>query len=396
MFLIPVNDLKFTDVETFCGKFGEGVRVEYKSAMIRDIPKTISAFANTLGGIIIIGVKTDKVKNEVIFPIEGINREEGIEDKIINSALEGIYPAVLPEVKVIDVPNAKNKIVVVIKVHETIEAPHAIQNSTRVYIRTGSRSQPYELADIDRLEYLLKRRQQPEETKRRIISMAEMRCGLYKGPETAPASPRPTLNLIVSTLFPYRPLISLEHLDRFVQDIPIQSPVKYLITDTNRVHQGLCKVISARNWLEYLEINHYGVLFYKGDVHKGRSQWKSGSDKDKISYITFQGLVIPAGKLLRVADLFFTECGYLGNFEVKLVLDNVFGEQLLYDDPQWLGYKSTDKQTCARETCTVESMRQECTTVILSLMKSILWVFNCNVGGVEERVRKILSANHLL
>ncbi len=132
MFTKPVTDLKLSDVESFCKMDGEGVRVEYKWEIPNNLPKTISAFANTLGGVLIIGVKTDE-NNRAIFPIEGMKKEGGMEDRITASSLHGIYPAVIPEVKVIDVPNTNNKMVVVVKVHENIEAPHVIENSTRAY-----------------------------------------------------------------------------------------------------------------------------------------------------------------------------------------------------------------------------------------------------------------------
>ena len=58
----------------------------------------------------------------------------------------GIYPSVMPEVLLVDVPDSDN-VVIVVRVDESIQAPHAIQNSAKVYIRTGSVTQPYELSD---------------------------------------------------------------------------------------------------------------------------------------------------------------------------------------------------------------------------------------------------------
>ena len=185
MFLRPLSELEFSHVETFCKEFSEGIRVEYKSGMISNIPKAISAFANTLGGILIIGVEVEKVSNRVKFPIKGMNKEKGIEDKIINSSLKGIYPSIVPEVRVLDVPDQKDKVIVVIKVHESIEAPHAIQNSSRIYIRTGSQSQPYELAEIDRIEYLLKRRSKPEALKQDMMRMSEERFSRFIKPKSS-------------------------------------------------------------------------------------------------------------------------------------------------------------------------------------------------------------------
>ena len=52
-------------------------------------------------------------------------------------ALEQIYHSVIPEVKIVDVLDTRN-VMVVVGVDESIQVPYAIQDSTRVYIRTGS------------------------------------------------------------------------------------------------------------------------------------------------------------------------------------------------------------------------------------------------------------------
>ena len=59
MFTKLEADITFSDIEEFCREFGEGVRVEYKRE-IQHIPKIVSSFANTWGGIFIIGVETIK------------------------------------------------------------------------------------------------------------------------------------------------------------------------------------------------------------------------------------------------------------------------------------------------------------------------------------------------
>ena len=135
MFTKPANEIEFSDVKDFCDEFGEGVRVEYKQE-IKNIPKIVSSFANTLGGIFIIGAEADKKTNKVI-AIDGIPNSGGLEEQILQSALTGIYPAVMPEVIILDLPTNPNNVVIIIRVDESSQAPHAIQNSTRVYIRTG-------------------------------------------------------------------------------------------------------------------------------------------------------------------------------------------------------------------------------------------------------------------
>ena len=73
MFTKLAADITFSDVEDFCREFGEGERVEYKReiAVKKHIPKIVSSFANTYGGIFLIGAEADKEKNKVV-AIDGI------------------------------------------------------------------------------------------------------------------------------------------------------------------------------------------------------------------------------------------------------------------------------------------------------------------------------------
>src|SRR6266852_2189707 len=83
LFSKPIADLKFEDVEEFCRRFHENARVEYKStfddSVKRKLPKVLSSFANSYGGILIIGVSASAgVPQE---PFEGIafpEREPGL------------------------------------------------------------------------------------------------------------------------------------------------------------------------------------------------------------------------------------------------------------------------------------------------------------------------------
>ena len=212
MFIKSESDITFSDIKAFCDEYSEGVRVEYKQA-IRHIPKIVSSFANTQGGIFIIGVKTDNETNRVV-SIDGISNPGGLEEQIIQSALQGIYPPVHPEVIIREVPDTEN-VVVIIRVTESPQAPHAIQNSTRVYIRTGSITQPYklELAEIDLIEYLLKRREKPQITTQQIIDRTEERIESFFS-----IIEIPDITVIVRPVYPHRPIISTGDIYEFARE----------------------------------------------------------------------------------------------------------------------------------------------------------------------------------
>ena len=136
-----------------------------------------------------------------MFPIQGIPERTGFEEQILQSALTGIYPAVIPEVIIRDVPNSKN-VVVIVRVDESVQTPHAIQNSTRVYIRTGSVTQPYKLADTDRIAYMFKRREDAQVVSNQILDRIEERAEFLCATDT------PNLTVIIRPMFPYRSVIS--------------------------------------------------------------------------------------------------------------------------------------------------------------------------------------------
>jgi hypothetical protein len=102
-----------------------------------------------------IGIEEDrKTRSRKLLPL---SQMAGYEEQVTQACLMGINPPILPAIRVFDVPGVASKVIVVVKVNQSVEAPHAIENSTRVYVRTGNLSQPYQLADVSTLEYLFKR-----------------------------------------------------------------------------------------------------------------------------------------------------------------------------------------------------------------------------------------------
>ena len=197
LFSAPLHSLELRQIEQFCRNWPEGVRVEYKRELDpRHIPKVVSSFANTVGGVWIIGVATD-VENRAVFPIRGISRTAGIEERITQSCYHNLYPPLLPDIKIIDIPGDEGHVVVVVQILESVEAPHAIENSTKVYIRTNTTTEIIQMAEIDRIEYLLKRRQQPEQMREEMIE--DMRGRSRIGP--------PSIRIVVSPRYPWRSIL---------------------------------------------------------------------------------------------------------------------------------------------------------------------------------------------
>jgi hypothetical protein len=146
-----------------------------------------------------IGIEEDrKTRSRKLLPL---SQMAGYEEQVTQACLMGINPPILPAIRVFDVPGVASKVIVVVKVNQSVEAPHAIENSTRVYVRTGNLSQPYQLADMSTLEYLFKRRQNSELKRESIIATAASRStsGTQYG-----------LTILICPTFPSVPLRSLD------------------------------------------------------------------------------------------------------------------------------------------------------------------------------------------
>ena len=312
MFTKSESDITFSDIKAFCDEYREGVRVEYKQE-IRHIPKIVSSFANTQGGIFIIGVETANETNKVV-AIEGIPNLGGLEEQIIQGATDGIDPPVHPEVIIREVPDTGN-VVVIIRVTESPQAPHAIQNSTRVYIRIGSITQPYELAKIDRIEYLLKRREKPQITTQQIIDRIEERIESFFS-----IIEIPDITVIVRPVYPHRPIISTGDIYEFARE----ADLSWLYS--SRVMGGW--VASTRRDTEfysYWELNEYGVVYHRHHLDKIEQHLRG-----EAKHLDFRRFVWEIGRTIEKATSLYKKCGYLGNVDITVQLRQVFDETLLF------------------------------------------------------------------
>ena len=130
-------------------KKGEGKTLEFKEKMPGSdgIAKTVTAFSNTAGGKIVIGVNAD---NEII-GIDCDNKTE-YQDKISNIIHDTIHPAVLPEIYSYNI-NGKN--ILIIEVFPGTLKPYFIKSKGKadgVYIRIGATNKKADIEYIKELE----------------------------------------------------------------------------------------------------------------------------------------------------------------------------------------------------------------------------------------------------
>ena len=395
MFTKSESDITFSDIKAFCDEYREGVRVEYKREMTRHIPKIVSSFVNTQGGIFIIGVETHNETNWVV-AIDGISNPGGLEEQIIQSASEGIYPPVHPEVIIREVPDTDN-VVVIIRVTESPQAPHAIQNSTRAYIRTGSITQPYELAEIDRIEYLLKRREKPQITTQQIIDRTEERI------ESFFITDDPSITVIARPVYPHRPIISTGDIYEFAREEGL-----YWRYSSRVVGGWVASTIRDSKSYAYWELNEYGIVYHRHDLEKIELY----PNRDEAEYLDFRRFVWEIGRTIKTATCFYKKCGYLGDVDITVQLRRVFDEKLLfyrfYSNILSRSIKTDeiekqqcfDSQVLVSIQCLPQDLvdRKQFIGTVDQLTDPLLWAFNIivNDAGRKELVEQLLLGEGIL
>ncbi len=366
MFNLSKEEITFDDVEAFCSKWQEGIRVEYKQEITKNVPKIVSSFANTQGGIFIIGVKENEPDDEEPFTIIGIPNTRGIEERIVQSSVMNIYPPVMPEVIIVDVPETEN-VIVIVRVDESPQAPHAIQNSTKVYIRHANITQPYEksqLAQIDYIEYLLNRRQDSQRITQQIIEQIEERTFKFCN------SSNPNMTVMMRPVFPYRPVISPSAIYELYKYL---AGIKRVVggVSCHLVPNSLLETNSERN----LEFNEYGLVYY-------RSALRPDGEEPIYVHDFIEGI----DGALHPAKTFYPACETLGYIEVTAQLQNVYGKELSKDFGTGRGISRHNQPICYNETVLATTSKQYLSrdiadpthqrTIFEDLTMQLLWAFN--------------------
>ena len=184
MFGLPIDEITFEDVDAFCRSgVQEGVLLDFKRDFPARLEKTIAAFANTFGGMILIGVD-ETTLGEPVVPIRGIPLAPGLRERVIQIGLDAIFPPVIPEVKVIDFRSSNNvsesdRAVIVVRVRESEIGAHAVDKRTTVYLRVDNVSDPFRKTSLEELEWFINKRQKATQEKNRILELVREHADRY-------------------------------------------------------------------------------------------------------------------------------------------------------------------------------------------------------------------------
>ena len=165
-----IDDLTTSDLASL-KQVHEGWYVEYKSKMVKpsDIAKAVSAFANTYGGWLFIGITEDSKGKNVAgeYPGVPIKEKDQIRSQFRSALATNVNPTPYYELLFVDGPDDtigldEGKSVLVIKVPRSVQAPH-VHKDGRIYKRVSDSSEPKPESDPHLLSQLWRRREKADE-----------------------------------------------------------------------------------------------------------------------------------------------------------------------------------------------------------------------------------------
>ena len=205
-----------------------------------------------------------------ILPIEGIPNRRHIEESIQQSAEMSINPPVRPEVKIVNVGDGENVVVVVRVAEGSLLAPHAIEDSTKVYFRVGSVTHPYELelANMELIAHMFKRREDSQVVARQILKRIEEKISAIEPAHITIDSLQqiygelPKITVIAQPTFPYRPMTSVSDIYELCRErlSPLRRVAGGAAYVEHRFERGRRLDDITKG---YIEFNEYGIIYRK-------------------------------------------------------------------------------------------------------------------------------------
>ena len=394
----PITEINYDDVVSFCSQgIREGINLDYK----QDFPpsgleKTISAFGNTFGGTIVIGIQDEDSKPKL--PYKGIDYKEGLEERVWNIILDNVYPPIFPEVVVCS--STDGKTFVVIRIPQSNETPHAIYNNKQVYVRTGNRNKPEDLATVEQIEWLINRRKKSEDMRELFYRRAGERyqniCRSKKaGIDFA------EFTLSFAPLYPKNPLMSVENIRGICEEIKVvdihRDEFPHIFDPLTPVQNGMASFFlnERSKFISYTEINYFGLVYLKQDFgHTKESKDTNGVQKQ----LPMAWIITKLDLALEAMAKFYDKGGYRGLVEIKLSLEKLLGidflpliygrefyisETLRIDNEQELSWKFVLSVAQLND----PMIRQE---KVISLGKDIAWSFGFenSIEGIKKFLKE--------
>jgi len=303
----PINQLTFEDVRNFLKQgLPENTMLDYKLLLPKNnekFAKTIAAFANSLGGTIIIGVKDEHDKPKP--PFNGVQVNTKIRGQIESIIQNYIDPVVFVDIATCKNPK-NNNMFVVINIPQSNLTPHLVGHLKRAYVRTGQASRPETIVHPNNLPWLLDNRRKSNNLRHILNDKGEAHFDNYlRSLNKDPAEVRGICSLLLTPMYPQEPLIEYKNLPSVARKLNLNG-------NFNTVQDGLILQLSKQSTLE---INSYGLILYK-----------SALEKDGV--FDYKRFTEEAASTLKIAADFYRELGFISPLLMRIKLAKVRGANI--------------------------------------------------------------------
>ncbi len=356
MFGKPISKLTDSDIRSFCDRrIPEGLVIDYKLDFPSDLAKVLASFANTFGGYVLIGIATNP--DNTPKSVEGIEKKGGIKERIMQAATMGIHQPLFPDIALCELPKT-SKVVVVVYIAPSLDAPHVVTRTNRIPYRVADITDPVKDADIDRIEYLLKRREQPERERCLIVSRARDRFEYLAGKQG-------WRWLTAGPLFPHAPLCGLEQ----TMDILKRSTTMMMRGDFVAIPGGACR----RRGTSYTELNQKGMLMFFETLHAD----KECDGSKSVDYpVTLRALA----QFTKFMLACYEELKFDALVQIHFALENVRGYKLWHTEPE---AEIADVSVQATHLATVSAIAAKPHSCLAPLVRRLVW--NCGLDKLDEK-----------
>jgi len=338
-----IEEITYKDIVDFCNEqIRENINLDYKEAIDSSLSKTIAAMANTWGGLIVIGAEDDDSKPRL--PLKGVESKGHLREQINNIILGNITPPIFPEIQICPSDDSKTELIV-IRVSQSNTTPHAIRGNTKVYIRTDTSNEPEELATVDRVLWLVNRREKSVQLKNSFFDKSYSR--LQKLTDKKIPIEHADITMSASPLYPYEVMIDYRKLrNDILEQIKTNGfgqsfPDNIHNTRFEPTQNGSYSLIYKKenSFVSYEEMNHYGFFYHREDAARSQK-----TDDGKIQHTCYPVyILVKLDLFLQSMEKFYSSLGYWGFIEIKVVLDNI-GEVSFTDLPVPKGKKRFDNE----------------------------------------------------
>lgn len=317
-FTKPVNKLTFQEVVHFLKQgVPENTLLDYKYMLPKDnekFAKTIAAFANSMGGTVIIGVKDEHDKPKP--PFTGIAFHGKIRGQIESIIQNYIDPIVFVDIATCKDPKSSNMFVVV-NIPQSNLTPHLVGRLKRAYIRTGQASRPEVIVHPDKLPWLMDNRRKSQNLRHILLDKAEAHFNNFlRSAGREPSSAQALCGFTLMPLYPQTPILDYKALPSILKKLsfdcggqtwPEQGTV-------NSVQDGI--VLNPLQKLSAWELNCYGLISQKTVL--------AGED----NYIDMPRFFKECVLFFKTASRFYEAIGYISPLLLRVKIANARGAKI--------------------------------------------------------------------